>query len=155
MARIDALLLLSDAQAFTATGLSTNTIDLSGVTPKRQVGTGRPLAVTVQIDVAAKTSGGTETYEFQVIQSAAAALTTATILTTIIFAASGAIIATALTAGCIIVLPIPPGQPTQRYLGLNFVGANTPTITLTAWLGRLGDAPVAPQFFAKGYVITG
>ncbi len=152
---LDTLLVLSDAQAFSATGLSTNTIDLGNVTPKRQVGSGEPLAVTIQVDVAAKISGGTETYEFQVIQSASENLGTPTVIADMIFAASGAIIATALVAGYILVLPIPPGFPLQRFLGLNFVGANTPTITITAWLGPLAMTGAKPQTFAKGYTITG
>lgn len=153
--RIDALLLLCDAQAFTATGLSTNTIDLGNSTVKRQIGDGKAMAITVQVDVAAKVSGGTETYEFQAIQSAAAALTTPTILADEIYAASGAMIATALVAGYILVLPIPAGFPLQRFIGLNFVGANTPTITITSWLGPLSDTAAKPQTYSPGYSILG
>lgn len=155
MARIDSLCIFSDAQAFTATGLGTSSYDCGNITPKRQLGEGEPMAVTFQIDVAAKTSGGTETYEFQVIQSASSALSTATVIADMQYAASGAIIATALVAGYTLTLPIPPGFPLQRFIGVNFVGANTPTITFTAWLGRLADAPVKPQTYAKAYTISG
>jgi hypothetical protein len=152
----DALLRLCDSQAFSATGLSTNAIDLGNVTPKRQIGDGEPMAVTIQVAVAAKVSGGTETYEFQVVQSAASSLTTVTVIADMIFAASGAIIATALVAGYVLILPIPPGFPLQRYIGLNFVGANTPTITITAFLGPLLSSSLGkPAVYAKAYTISG
>jgi len=153
---LDQLLLLSDAQAFTATGLSTNTIDLGNPTTLRQVGDGEPLAVTVQIDVAADFTTGDETYAFEVIQSAAAALTTTTVLTRQAYIASGVMISTLLIAGFILVMPLPAGYPLQRYLGLNFIGGGTtPTITFTAWLGPWKFTAAKPQTYAKAYTITG
>lgn len=124
---IDALLLLSDAQAVTADAYSTNTLDLGNVTPKRQVGSGEPLEVVVAVDVAADFTTGDETYAFLLVQSANADLSShETIATYTILAAT-------LVAGYIFRIPIPPGFPTLRYLGLRFdVGGTSPTITVTA-----------------------
>lgn len=154
---LDALGLLSDAQAFTVTGgLSTNTIDLGNVTPKRQVGDGRPLALTITVDVAADFTTGDETYRFDLIQSAADTLTTPTILASRAYIATGSFISTLLVAGYVIVLTLPPGLPLQRYIGMQVVMANTtPTITVTAFFGPLASTAAKPQTYAKGYVISG
>jgi hypothetical protein len=126
---IDALLLLSDAQAVTADAVSTNTIDCSAVSPARDIGTGEPLEVVFQVDVAADFTTGDETYAFEVISSAAANLGTPTVL------ARRAIAAALLTAGSIHRLQVPPGSMVQRYLGANYdVGGTTPTITVTAFV---------------------
>ncbi len=154
---LDALGLLCDAQAFTSTGgLSTNTIDLGNTTPKRQVGDGRPLAVTITVDVAADFTSVDETYDFQLIQSAADSLTTPTILARRSYIATGSFITSLLVAGYVIVLTLPPGLPLQRYIGLNVVMANTtPTITITAFFGPLFSTGVRPATYAKGYQISG
>lgn len=126
---VDALLLLSDAQAVSADAVSTNTIDLGNVTPKRDIGTGEPMEVVIQIDVAADFTTGDETYAFEVISSAAANLGTPTVLARRVIAAS------LLTAGSIHRIPVPPGSITQRYLGVNYdVGGTTPSVTVTAFL---------------------
>lgn len=129
---LDALLLLSDAQAISADAYSTNTIDLGNSTVKRRIGTGEPMALAIQVDVAADHTDGDETYAFQLLQSANADLSSGDIieLRTISYAD--------LTAGKILYLNLPPGQPTKRYIGLYIdVGGTTPTITLTAWLTPL------------------
>ena len=154
MARIDALCLFSDAQAVTTDVVSTNVFDCGNVTPKRQIGTGVPLAVTFQIDVSADFTTGDETYEFQVIQSAADTMSTPTIIAQQSYIASGVMISTLLVAGYIFVLPIPPGYPLQRYISAFYnTGGNTPTMTVTAWLGRQADAPIKPQTYANAYNI--
>lgn len=151
---IDGNLLLCDAQSFTVDALSTNTIDLGSQTPKRQMGDGEPLCVVVQVDVSADFTTGDETYEFQVIESANANLSTATIIAQQTYIASGVMISSLLVAGYILVIPIPPGFPTQRYLGLNFNGGGTtPTITFTAWLTPLALAGVKPQTYASGFAV--
>lgn len=121
---LDALTLLSDAQAVTTDAVSTNTYD-SGAAGN-EIGRGEPLAVVITVDVAADFTTGDETYTFEVIQSAAAALTSPDILI------QRAILAAALTAGSIHVIPIPPGAKTKRYLGMNYnTGGTSPTITVT------------------------
>ena len=77
---IDALLLVSDAQAITADAVSTNTIDLGNPTVKNRIGSGEPMAFAVQIDVAADFTTTDETYAIEVISSAAANLGTPTVL---------------------------------------------------------------------------
>src|SRR5687767_11704243 len=143
----DALLLLSDAQAVTADAVSTNTIDLGASSPSREIGTGEPMVVLVTVDVAADFTTTDETYAFEVIQSAAANLSSATVL------ARRVLTAAQLAAGAIFAIPIPSGTPSARYLGMNYdVGGTTPTMTVTA--------SVVPQKFvdqvkpyARNYVI--
>jgi hypothetical protein len=123
---LDAYNLLSDAQAVTADAYSTNTIDLGASSPARQIGDGEPMAVVFTVDVAL--AGTTPTIVFNVVDSANANLSSHTVLV-----ASKSY--SALAAGAQVVLPIPPGLPTARYLGAYYdVGGTTPTITLTAAL---------------------
>jgi hypothetical protein len=126
---LDALLLLSDAQAVTADAYSTNTIDLGGSSPARGIGAGEPMAVVVTVDVAADATTGDETYSFLLVQSANADLSAHDTLSTITVAAAN------LTAGQKVVIPVPPGSVTKRYVGVRYdVGGTTPSITCTAFL---------------------
>lgn len=144
---VDALTLLSDAQAVTADAVSTNTIDLGASSPARQIGDGEPMAIGLTVDVAADHTTGDETYTFEVIQSAAANLGSPDIL------ASYTIAAADLAAGSIHALPIPPGGPTKRYLGLNYnTGGTSPTITVTAWLTALSLISKLKNY-AKNYAV--
>ncbi len=128
---IDAQTLLWDAAALTIDAVSTNTYDTGAA--GNDISIGQPLALVIQVDVAADSTTGDETYKFQVIQSAAAALSSADILVEVPF--TNALAQTLLTAGKIIVVPIPPGSITKRYIGANFDGGGTtPTITVTAWI---------------------
>lgn len=124
---LDAQTLLWDATALTADAASTNSYDTGAA--GRDISVGEPLAAVLTVDVAAGVAG-TETYEFQVIQSANADLSSPDILLAIPF--TTALATTLLTAGAIIVIPIPQGAITKRYVGLYHNGANTPTITVTA-----------------------
>jgi hypothetical protein len=143
---MDALLMLSDAQALTATALSTNTIDLGNPTIKNRIGTGQPLVVAVQVDVAADFTTTDETYEVQVISSASANLSSATIL------ARYPLLASQLAVGKKFALPIPPGMPSQRYLGVNYVLAGTtPLVTLTASVMPANMAEAEYTYYPKGY----
>lgn len=127
---VDALLLVSDAQAVTADAASTNTIDLGGT--NKMIGDGEPLAMAFTIDVGADFTTTDETYTFQIIQSAAANLGTPDVLAarTVSAASLG------LAAGTKTSIGLPFGTPTKRYLGAFYdVGGTTPTITVTAFLG--------------------
>ena len=127
---VDAQDLLSDAQAFTETAVSTNGRD-SGAAGN-DITEGEPLGIGITVDVAADYSEANETYQFDAIQSAAAALSAPDVL------ASRIIAAASLTAGSRHVLPIPPGSKTKRYLGLQLtLGGTTPTITITAFIAPL------------------
>ncbi len=146
---LDALLLVSDAQAITATAVSTNTIDLGNVTPKRQIGDGDDMGFGVSVDVAADHTTGDETYTFEVIQSANADLSAPDVLS------SRAIVFSDLAAGAAHFLAIPKGTPTKRYLGIRVTTAGTtPSVTITAWLTTSALFSLAkPQNYAKGYSI--
>lgn len=127
---IDALLLLSDAQALTVTAVSTNTIDLGSVTPAR-IGDGEPLALTVTIDVGADFTTTDETYTFELISSAAANLGTPTVLGSRTISAA----ALALKAGTMVTVNVPVNTPTQRYIGARYtLGGTTPLLTVTAFI---------------------
>ncbi len=142
---LDALLLLSDAQAVTADAVSTNTIDLSNVTPKRRVGTGESITVFFSVDVAADFTTTDETYAFQVIASASADLSSPTVLQ------QRTLTAAQLVAGAKFVVDVPIDQPQLRYLGVNYdVGGTTPTITVTACVVP-SDFVDAWMAYAKGY----
>lgn len=121
---IDAQCFLSDAQAITADAASTNTYDTKSAT--NDIGVGTPLVVEFTVDVAADGTTTDETYEFQVISSAAANLGSPTIL------AQRTIGYATLVAGYSFWIEIPGGK-VQRYLGAYYnVGGTTPTITVSA-----------------------
>lgn len=123
---IDSQNLFSDAQALSATGASTNLIDLGA---ERRIGSGEPMAAVVTVDVAL--AGTSPTFAVTVqsddnsgFSSAATVVTSATI--------SGAANA---PAGAKFVVPLPSGFATERYIRLNYtLGGTTPTITVTAFL---------------------
>lgn len=145
---LDALALLSDAQALTVTALSTNTIDFGNTTPKRDPFDGEPMTLCFGVDVAADFTTADETYEFQAISSAAAALTTPTVLS------RRAILATLLTAGTVHYLPIPPGSMLLRYFGANYVlGGTSPLLTVTTWLSPQSMIQ-RWKVYASGYTVS-
>lgn len=141
---LDNLLLLSDAQAFTgAATVSTNTIDLGPSVPARGIGTGEPMVIGCSVDVAA---GAGSTALIEVIQSAAAALTSPDVI------GSFTDIAANLPAGRIFNIGIPNGYPTKRYLGIRETSTGgTTTITLTVWLTTASLFSIASQNYAKNY----
>jgi hypothetical protein len=146
---VDNFLLVSDAQAVAGadTDVSTHSIDLGTGTPTRRVGTGEPLGFGVAIDVAAVTSGG-ETYTFQVIQSDNANLSSPQVVASYPFSAAQ------LAQGALSFLPIPPGFPTKRYLGLQVAKTGAAAaVTFTAWLTARDLFSVAAQAYQSGYVV--
>lgn len=118
---------LSASQAVTTDAVSTNAYDLgaAGI----DIGTGEPLVVDVNVEVAADHTTGDETYAFELIQSAAAALTSPDTLV------SRTIAAATLVAGYTFQIEVPPGAVTKRYLGLNYnTGGTSPSITVSAYV---------------------
>lgn len=129
--RPDSLLLLSDAQAFTATAASTNTIDLG---TDKKIGAGEPMCVVFTVDTAADTASGNETYAFAVETEDNATHTSATTVISRTIAGSN------LTAGSLHTLPLPPEVTFDRYLRMyNTLGGTTPSVTITAWLCPLNQ----------------
>lgn len=121
---IDTKLMFSDAQALTATAVSTNVVDQS---LDRNLGRGEALGVMITVDVAADFTTGDETYQFDLQTDDNAGFSSATVL------ASRAIVAGLLTAGSVHVIPVP--LDAERYLRMNYtLAGTTPTVTITTHL---------------------
>jgi hypothetical protein len=142
--------MFSEAQAVTATAVSTNTIDLSLA---RDIGAGEDLSVFITVDEAAVSAGAT-TVDFQVISSAAAALTSPTVL-----AELPAVPKADLTLGRkAMEIKVPRAtllaQPVgQRYLGLNYV-VNTANLSAGKFTaGIVKDFQDEKKLYASGYTV--
>lgn len=143
---IDTLGLVSDAQALTATAVCTDKVDTHAVTPIREIGTGNPLGFGISVDVAADFTTGDETYQFDIVSDTDAALGSPTVH------ASFVLTAAQLPLAKTWFLPLPPGMPTERFLGLRYtLGGTTPLLTVTAWLTTLSAFAQEPVSYAKGY----
>jgi hypothetical protein len=144
----DALLKLSDAQVVTASAVSTNTVDLGTA---RDVGAGEDLEVVFTVDEAA-VAAGAATVEFQVVGSAAAALTSPVVL-----GSSGAIAKASLTIGAQVVVQINPQDIVPlgyRYLGANYVVATGPLTAGKFTAHALINAPMGKQkAYASGFSV--
>lgn len=155
---IDAQHLFSDAQAVTADAVGTNVIDLG---TDRSIGTGEPMCVAFQVDVAADQTTGDEDYTFDVEYASNAAQTTGRQLIGRRVFESGTPTAPAedadkLVAGYIFYIPIPPTvlADSERYLGIRYdVTGTTPTITVTAWLQPQNMVQVFNKY-PRNYTIT-
>ena len=145
----DAQNLFSDAQALTATAVSTNVIDL-GV--DRDVGAGEPMAVMITVDVAADFTTGDETYQIDIQTGSTATPTTVIARRIPVVTASNA--TSDLGLGKKIVIPLP--KENARYLRLNYtLGGTTPSVTLTAALVpmNLADSNNTQQY-ASGFTVS-
>lgn len=144
----DAQQLFSDAQALSATAVSTNVIDL-GV--DRDLGKGEPMAVVVCVDVAADFTTGDETYQID-IQTGSTATPTKVIARRIpVVTASNT--TSDLGLGKILVIPLP--HDVDRYLRINYtLGGTTPTVTLTTFLQPMSMIQSDTQY-ADALTITG
>ena len=141
---IDSQLLLSDAQALTATADSTNVIDLGS---DRDVGRGCPMALFISVDVAADVASGNETYQFQLETDDNAGMSSSTIV------ADATIDKTALTAGSRHVIPM--GITNERYLqGVYTLGGTSPSVTITASVQPMDMVATEDVVYASGYSVN-
>jgi len=159
MSYVDAELVLSDAQAVTATAVGTNVIDLS---VDRSIGNGEPMAVVFVVDVAADQTTGDEDYTFDVEYASDAAQTTGRQLMGRRVFESGTPAAPAqdadlLVAGFQFAIPLPPTTlaESEQYLGIRYtVAGTTPTITCTAYLTPMDMIDNAKVSFAAGFTVS-
>ena len=129
---VDKQCLLSDSQDLSQDAgnfYSTYTYNLGSTTG--DPGSGNPLYVVICVD-AAFTSAGSATVKFVVIDEADTTLDDSSVE----IIATRAIAYTTLTAGKVIVIPIPAGLITQQYIGLKYVigTATTTAGTVTAFV---------------------
>lgn len=141
---LDALLRVSNAQAFGAAAVSTDSIDLGNVTPKRQIGTGEPMGFGINV-----TTAGTVAATLMEVISATDAALTAGILVHV----ARTIPLAETVLGALFFLPLPPGTPTQRFLGVRMTTAGG-TISATAWLTTQKLFSLAPQHYADAITIS-
>jgi hypothetical protein len=136
---------LMDSQAITADAVSANTYDTA--LAARDVGMGEPMGIVFNVEVAADFTTGNETYTFQAIEDDDVALGSPTVL------AAVTVVATLLTVGKRVVVPIPPGLKTLRYIGAAMdVGGTTPTITVSAHIQPMNALDLRKDY-AKNYTV--
>lgn len=156
---LDAQNLFSDAQALTATAISSNVIDLSQA---RSIGNGEPLCVLFTVDVAAGQPNSNEDYTFDVKYASNAALTAGEELMGRRVFESGTPDAPAqdadlLVAGFRFYIPIPATQAAEdeQYFGVEYTLAGTsPSVTVTAALMPMSMIDSNLIEYANGYDIT-
>src|SRR5262245_60122617 len=147
---VDAQALLSDAQAFVAAAVSTNSYDLGTASPQREIAVGEPMGVGIACDVAASST----TVLVEIIQATDAALTAG-----IIVLAQRTFLSADFPAGALAFLGLPE-RPTLagplRFLGVRVTPAGgAATVTLTIWLTAQNLFSTQARSYAKGYTITG
>lgn len=141
---VDFLGRVSNAQAMGAGAVSTDSVDLGNVTPKREIGTGE----VVGFGIVVTTSATVAATLFEVISATDAALTTS-----IVVHASLSVPLVTAVAGFSTFLALPPGTPTQRYLGVRTTTAGG-TISITAWLTSQQLFSILAKSYAKGYTVN-
>lgn len=140
---LDSQHLFSDAQALTATAVSTNIIDLNAT--ERRIGTGEPMCVVISCDVA---MGGTTPTMIATLQSDDNSGFSSAVSVVVSPTFSS------FAAGAKYVLPIPPGTATERYIRVNYTLAGTsPTITVTTFLQPMNMVQ-NDQVYADGITIS-
>ena len=129
----DALAILASGQAVTDTDAYTDySYDCGNTTTKRRIGTGEPLCLVFNVTTAA--AGSTDTTDLKLVSATNAALSgsTITLVTRRIANAS-------LSIGSTHVLPIPAGEPQQRYIGGRVELGSGDTITVDAAIVPISD----------------
>lgn len=146
---VDVLGRVCNAQAFTGAAVSTDSIDLGNVTPKREIATGEPMGFGLAVNVAASST----TVLVEIIQATDAALTSG-----IVVLLQRTFLSADMPLGALIFMPLPQ-NPTAagplRYLGLRVTPAGgAATVTLSAWLCPHNLFSVAARAYAKGFTIS-
>lgn len=140
---LDAFLRVSNAQAFGAAAVSTDSIDLGNVTPKRQIATGEPMG----FGIAVTTAGTVAATLMEVISATDAALTAG-----ILVHSSRNVPLAETVLGALFFLPLGSGGPTQRFCGVRLTTAGG-TISATAWLTSHQLFSIASVHYARNYVV--
>lgn len=142
---IDGLLQVSTAQAVTATAVSTDKIDLLQA---RDIGEGKELFMHFNVDTTA-TSGGSAVVTFEVISSAAADLSSPTVI-----GSSAGIPVASLVAGYRNVVKINPvlGSLGQRYLGARYTVA-TANLTAGAFTASVVNVITDKKDYPSGFAV--
>lgn len=144
---LDNLLVVSSAQAFGAAAVSTNSVDLGlpgglGTPPKREIGTGEPMGFGFVVT----TAGTVANSLVEIISATDAALTAG------IIAHSQRVLLLAETLlGASFFIPLPPGTPSQRFLGIRVTTAGG-TISGTSWLTTHSLFSLLAKTYAKNYI---
>jgi hypothetical protein len=128
---IDERLTVAKGQQVTANANSPYSIDMFAVgIDKLPVniyrGTGEPMAIAVAITAIGTNTGSTK---LQVIESSTEDLATAPVVI-----AEQDLATADIAVGKTYVLPLPPGRPSARYLGVRHVITGTVDYTVDAWL---------------------
>lgn len=125
MALIDNQLRLGSAQAFSASGATTDYWDTSKA---RNTGDGEALCMVFTVTTAADYTTTDETYQFAIqCDDNTSFSSPATLLTRTISAASSG-----LAVGVRVVVPFPPGALVEQYVrGYLTLGGTTPSISVT------------------------
>lgn len=127
----DAQQLFSDAQALSATAVSTNLINL-GVANRA---TGEVMCVLFSVDVAADVADANETYQFDIQTDDNSAFSSAVVLNRLAFGVAGFPAASKLAAGYKFALVLPKSDLTEAFLRVNYtLGGTTPSVTVSASL---------------------
>lgn len=146
---LDSQTQLSASQAVTVSAVATNVYDTT--TAGNDISVGEEMVAVISVIVAAKVSSLDETYQFDFNNSASADLSSPTLLARRVF--TNAMATAVLTLGALIVVPIPQGSKTLRYIGLNYVtGGSSPSITCSV---EIQPARMLQfnKVYAKGYTV--
>ena len=122
---IDGQLLFSNAQALTATAVSTNVIDMGS---DGNLGIGEPMVVRLNLDVAADDGDADETYVVALQTDDNVGFASATEI-------GSATITRGDAAGSVYLIHVPATTSGEQFFRLNYtLGGTTPSATVTAFL---------------------